>query len=86
MVLWVTRVAIRCVNLEQWAQEFTYIQVSLCGSVMGTWSIGTPTYRSVCVLALWVPGAMGHLRPGECVLALWVPGAMGHLHTGQFVC
>ena len=45
---------------------------------MGTWSNGTPTYRSVCVLALWVPGAGTKSLPtyrSVCVLALWVPAA-----------
>ena len=40
--------------MEQWD---TCIQVSLYASIMGTWSNGTPAYRSVCVLALWVPAA-----------------------------
>ena len=63
----VTQVAIKRVNLEQWDQEFTYIQVSVFGSIMGTWSNGTPAYRSVCMLVLWVPGAMGHLHTGQFV-------------------
>ena len=56
----VTQVAIKRVNLEQWDQEFTYIQVSVFDGIMGN----TGSHQ------VGQPGAVGpgvHLHTGQFV-------------------